>query len=151
MSMSDEQAATAIRTHHAELQADLRGRVVALEESVRRGEWHGDAQRSLLEYLDGELLPHAQAEEDALYPAGDTGLTAMLVRAMRDEHRNLIAHVTKLREATDAVAVATTAAAIGALFESHLGKENDLLLPALLADPHVSVGTLLAGMHELIG
>ena len=59
--------------------------------------------------------------------------------------------MTKLREATDAVAVATTAAAIGALFESHLGKENDLLLPALLADPDVSVGTLLAGMHELIG
>ena len=105
----------------------------------------------MLEYLDGELLPHASAEEKALYPAGDSGLTAMLVRAMRDEHRNLVAHVNELREATDAVTVATTAAAILALFESHLTKENDLLLPALMADANVSVGTLLAGMHELVG
>ena len=151
MSMSDEQAAEAIRAHHTELQADLRSRIASLEESVRRGEWHGEAQKSVLEYLDGELLPHASAEEKALYPAGDSGLTAMLVRAMRDEHRNLVAHVNELREATDAVTVATTAAAILALFESHLTKENDLLLPALMADANVSVGTLLAGMHELVG
>lgn len=151
MSMSDEQAAAAIRAHHAELQADLRGRVSALEESVRRGEWHGDAQRSLIEYLDGELLPHASAEEQALYPAGDSATTAMLVRAMRDEHRSLVAHVDDLRAATDAVTVATTGAAILALFESHLVKENDLLLPALMADSQVDVGSLLEGMHELVG
>lgn len=151
MTMSDEQGAEAIRTHHTQLQADLRSRVTALADSVRRGEWHGEAQRSLLEYLDAELLPHAAAEEQALYPAGDSGITALLVRAMRDEHRNLIAHVSELREATDAVTVATTAAAILALFESHLTKENDLLLPALLADAQVSVGSLLAGMHQLVG
>lgn len=151
MSMSDEEAVAAIRTHHAELQADLRERVTALEDSVRRGEWHGDVQRSLVEYLDGELLPHASAEEGALYPAGDSGLTALLVRAMREEHRTLIARVSELRTATDAVAVATTAAAILALFESHLTKENDLLLPALAADESVDVGSLLAGMHELVG
>jgi iron-sulfur cluster repair protein YtfE (RIC family) len=151
MSMSDEEAVAAIRTHHAELQADLRERVTALEDSVRRGEWHGDVQRSLVEYLDGELLPHASAEERALYPAGDSGLTGLLVRAMRDEHRTLIAHVSELRTATDAVAVAATAAAILALFESHLTKENDLLLPALAADESVDVGSLLAGMHELVG
>ena len=151
MTMSDEQGAEAIRTHHTQLQADLRSRVTALADSVRRGEWNGGAQRSLLEYLDAELLPHAAAEEQALYPAGDSGITALLVRAMRDEHRNLIAHVSELREATDAVTVATTAAAILALFESHLTKENDLLLPALLADAQVSVGSLLAGMHQLVG
>ena len=151
MTMSDEQGAEAIRTHHTQLQADLRSRVTALADSVRRGEWHGEAQRSLLEYLDAELLPHAAAEEKALYPAGDSGITALLVRAMRAEHRNLITHVSELREATDAVTVATTAAAILALFESHLTKENDLLLPALLADAQVSVGSLLAGMHQLVG
>lgn len=151
MSMSDEEAVAAIRAHHTELQSDLRERVTALEESIRRGEWHGDAQRSLVEYLDGELLPHASAEETALYPAGDSGLTALLVRAMRDEHRALVAHVNDLRGATDAVTVATVAAAILALFESHLAKENDLLLPALAADASVNVGSLLAGMHELVG
>jgi hypothetical protein len=70
---------------------------------------------------------------------------------MREEHRNLVAHVAELRDATDAVTVATTAAAIRALFESHLMKENELLIPALVADPHVGLESLLAGMHELVG
>lgn len=47
--------------------------------------------------------------------------------------------------------VATNASAVLALFESHLSKENDLLLPALLMDPNVDLGELLAGMHELVG
>ena len=59
--------------------------------------------------------------------------------------------MSELRTASDAVTVATTAAAILALFESHLTKENDLLLPALAADASVDVGSLLAGMHELVG
>jgi iron-sulfur cluster repair protein YtfE (RIC family) len=151
MSQTDSQAAEAIKAHHAELQATLRERVGALEDSVRRGEWHGDAQRLVMEFLQGELLPHASAEEEALYPAGDTGLSAMLVRAMRDEHRTIVGRVAALGEATDAVTVATTASAVLALFESHLSKENDLLLPALLNDPNVDLGVLLAGMHELVG
>jgi hypothetical protein len=70
---------------------------------------------------------------------------------MRDEHRNLIARVEELGTADDAVSAATLAAAIRALFESHLYKENELLVPALVADPSVSISELLAGMHELIG
>lgn len=151
MSMTDAQAADAIRAHHAEMQAELRERVEGLVQTVRAGEPHGDAQRRVLDYLEGELLPHASAEEGALYPAADTGLAAMLVRSMRDEHRNLVAHVGDLRNAADGVTAATMAAAIRALFESHLHKENDLLVPALIADAHVSIGELLAGMHELIG
>jgi hypothetical protein len=33
--------------------------------------------------------------------------------------------------------------AILALFESHLSKENDLLIPVLVADPNVALGALL--------
>ena len=112
---------------------------------------HGEAKQAVLDYLEQELLPHAAAEEEALYPAGDTGMTALLVRAMRDEHRNLVAHVAELKEVVDGVEAATTASAILALFESHLSKENDLLVPALVADPRVSLGELLGGMHELVG
>lgn len=32
-----------------------------------------------------------------------------------------------------------------------MGKENELLIPALVADPDVSLGKLLVGMHELLG
>ena len=151
MTMADEQAAEAIRAHHAELEGEFRRQVTNLEETVRRGEWHGERQKALLEFLEDELIPHALAEETTLYAAADTGLSALLVRAMRDEHRNLVRRVEKLREATDAVTVATDAAATLALFESHLSKENDLIIPALVADPSVSLDTLLAGMHELVG
>ncbi len=150
-SQSDVQAAAAIRVHHRELHDGLRTRVLNLGDAVRSGQAHDDTRDSVLAYLDEELLPHAAAEETALYPAGDSGASEMLVRAMREEHRNLVAHVEEMRTAGDAIAAATTASAILALFESHLSKENDLLVPALLADPGVSLAALLGGMHELVG
>lgn len=148
---SDGQAAAAIRAHHQELHAELRTRVFDAVEAVRGGRPSGDARDAVLAYLDGELLPHAAAEESALYPAGESGPGELLVRAMRDEHRNLIDHIDTMRTTDDGIDVATMATAILALFESHLSKENDVLVPALLADPDVSLATLLSGMHELVG
>lgn len=151
MTMTDAQAAEAFRSHHAEMETSLRKRVAALGASVQTRQSHFAQQRAVLDYLENELLPHAAAEEKALYPAGDTGLAALLVRAMRDEHRNLIAHVEAFRDATDAIQAMGLGSAILALFESHLAKENDLLIPALVADPNASLGELLDGMHELLG
>jgi hypothetical protein len=65
--------------------------------------------------------------------------------------RNLIAHVAALRVAADGVEAVAISSAILALFESHLSKENDLLIPVLVADPNVAPGALLGGMHELLG
>jgi iron-sulfur cluster repair protein YtfE (RIC family) len=149
--LTDAESAGAIREHHAELQAALRECVVALQDAVRDGHSHERLQRATLAFLDTELLPHAAAEERSIYPAGDRGVTAMLVHAMLDEHRNLIARVAGLRKSTDAIEAVGIASAILALFESHLSKENDLLLPALMADPSVSLGALLGGMHEILG
>ena len=149
--LTDAEAAVAIREHHVELQDALRERVVALRHAVQAGQAHGPAQRAVLAFLDTELLPHAAAEERSIYPAGDLGLTALLVRAMLEEHRNLIAHVARLRESVAAIDALADARVIQALFESHLSKENDLLLPALVADPSVSLGALLVGMHEILG
>lgn len=151
MTLTDAQAAEAMRTHHAEMETSLRKRVAALGASVQTRQSHFEQQRAVLDYLENELLPHAMAEEKALYPAGDTGLTALLVHAMRDEHRNLIAYVDAFRNATDAIQALGLGSAILALFESHLAKENDLLLPALVADPNASLAELLGGMHELLG
>jgi iron-sulfur cluster repair protein YtfE (RIC family) len=151
IAMTNERAAEAIRAHHAELATTLRERVMALVSDARDGRPHAADQGSVLDFLDSELLPHARAEEQVLYPAGDAGRTAMLVRAMRDEHVDLVAHVDALRPETDAVGAACAASAILALFESHLHKENDLLIPALVADPSVSLAELLGGMHELVG
>jgi hemerythrin HHE cation binding domain-containing protein len=144
-------AAAAIRAHHAELHEGLRMRVVALVAAVRGGSDHRPAVDAVLEFLDRELLPHAAAEERTLYRAADTGPTAILVDAMQAEHRDIVGRVGRLRDRPDGLGAATIASAILALFESHLAKENDRLIPALLARPDVSLGDLLAGMHELVG
>jgi hypothetical protein len=149
--LSDQQAADAIAAHHVELSGEIRRRVEILESAARAGEAYEDAQAAVLDYLDRELLPHAAAEERALYPAGDRAATAVLVHAMLDEHRRIVATVDILRKAADGVTAATSASAVLALFESHLAKENDYLVPALVADPDVELGVLLEGMHTLVG
>lgn len=150
-SQIDGEAAEAIRAHHGQLRAGLRDRVLALLDASRAGHAVDATQATVLAYLDEKLLPHAAAEEVALYPAGDVGGSALLVRAMREEHRNLVAHVDQLRTSGDGIGATATASAILALFESHLSKENDLLIPVLLANPDVSLHDLLGGMHELVG
>ena len=144
-------AAAAIRAHHAELHDGLRTRVIALVATVRSGTDHRPAVGDVLDFLDRELLPHAAAEERTLYRAADTGPSALLVEAMLAEHRDIVGRVAGLRDSHDGLEAATAATAILALFESHLAKENDRLIPALLARPDVSLGDLLAGMHELVG
>lgn len=149
--MTDAHAADAMRAHHFQMATTLRQRVTDLRSAVRERQPHADAQHAVLDYLDNELIPHAKAEEEALYPAGDTGETAMLVRSMRDEHLNLISHVEAFRVATDPVEAVALSGAIFALFDSHLHKENDLLIPALVEAAGVSLARLLGGMHELLG
>jgi len=40
------------------------------------------------------------------------------------------------------------ASALAALFKAHAARENEALLPVLVADSNVDLGQLLAGMHE---
>ncbi len=145
------EAAAAIMAHHAELHDGLHERVTELLDAARHDcpcEGRGEG---IVAFLDREILPHAAAEEQTLYPAADRGSSAILVEAMRAEHRDLTGRVAELRSAPDLIAAVSEASAILALFESHLAKENDRLIPALLSLPDVSLGELLAGMHELVG
>lgn len=149
--ISRTEADRMIRAHHAELHRELAARVRSLEAAVAAGGPFASEQVAIIAHLDGEVMPHATAEEAVLYAAGDHGPTAMLVRAMREEHVGLAAWLDRLRDADDGLTASGTALAILALFESHLWKENELLLPALLADPSVDLGAVLHGMHELVG
>ena len=49
----------------------------------------------------------------------------------------------------DDVRAAAAATALRVVFDDHLRKENELVLPLLVSSPDVSVAALLAGMHEL--
>lgn len=145
------EAAAAIRGHHAELEAGLRERVSALLTAARDGSPHLAARDRVVAYLDGEIVPHAAAEERTLYPAASRGPAALLVEAMLAEHRDLLDRVEAFRRAAGPVDAVAGASAIEAIFVSHLAKENDRLVPALIAMPDVSLGDLLDGMHELVG
>jgi len=153
-SAADEAAAQAVVRHHAQLAAGVRQRVETLLHLVDsvyllRAE---DARRHLLAYLHGEVLPHAAAEEAALYPsAAAIPAGTLLVKGMIAEHAALTALAAELADTGSLVRAAAAARALEAMFATHLAKENDLVLPLLIANPGVSLAEVLAGMHELLG
>jgi uncharacterized protein (DUF2249 family) len=70
---------------------------------------------------------------------------------MLGEHEIIARLVRQLSDAADAVQTAATAYALQEIFESHLSKENELVLPLLVSTPGVSVVDLLGDVHELLG
>jgi uncharacterized protein (DUF2249 family) len=96
------------------------------------------------------VLPHAIAEEHSIYRIAESlpGL-ATTVTEMIGEHRRLAAMIDCLGEAMDGPAAASQAEQIATLFTAHVAKENDILLPALLADDDIDLGELLEQMHQL--
>ncbi len=147
-------AARAVVGHHAQLAAGVDQRVDALVRHVDsqyllKAE---DARQDLLGYLRREILPHAKAEEEKLYPPAAALVDGrLLVEGMIEEHRQLTALLTELADAESPVRAAAAARAFAALFAVHLAKENNLVLPLLVATPEIALSQVLAGMHELLG
>ena len=111
-----------------------------------------DAQNDLATWCAEELVPHAGAEEVSLYPAARAKPEGrLLIEGMLAEHDLLHDLIARVASATDPVRAAAAAAALQAVFESHLAKENDLVLPLLVAAEDVRVIDLLRGMHEVLG
>lgn len=152
-SAQDAAAVQAVRQHHAELADTLAVRVEALLTiAAAGGEPFEDARRGALDFLAGLLAPHARAEEAALYPAAAASAAArLLIDGMLAEHKVIFSLVDQLSAASDPVRAAATGYALQVLFEAHLAKENDLVLPVVAADPTVSLAEILAGMHEMLG
>ncbi|GAA3494676.1 hypothetical protein GCM10019016_017760 [Streptomyces prasinosporus] len=150
---SDPGDATALETaeaHHARLAGELAGRVTMLLTAVDRDSIAAERiHAGLVAFCDRSLLPHAAAEEAALYPAAHGMPEArLLVEGLIGEHRCLTALVDALRAAPDAAEAAADARALHVLFEEHLAKENGLVLPLLAMTPEVCLADLLADMHH---
>ncbi|MFC5996508.1 DUF2249 domain-containing protein [Pseudonocardia hispaniensis] len=151
---ADAAAVTAVEQHHAELAGALDIRVEALLTSLAGGDASAaeQARRDLAGWCNRELVPHALAEEKALYPAaGKTVQGRLLVDAMLDEHRVITGLVEDVSTASDLLRAGAAAHALRVLFGVHLTKENEQILPLLAAAHDVSVTELLAGMRELLG
>ncbi len=152
-SEADARAAEAVQQHHAQMSGVLAGHAERLLAAVARRD--GDvaelAREQLASWCERELVPHALAEEGALYPsAGRTVEGRLLVDGMLAEHRVITDLVRQVRTG-ELLRAAAAATALRVLFDSHLAKENDLVVPLLLRTPGVSVAELLGGMHELLG
>ena len=151
---ADQAAATAVVAHHRELSSDLARHVAAVRDAAREGsneQWR-EHRDTLLSWLRTELLPHAAAEEGALYPPAQAQEPGrLLVEGMLNEHRVIAGLVTELETADTAVDAAGAAHSLLVLFEVHLDKENSLVLPLLLASADVSLAAILHGMHDLLG
>ncbi|MFI1416706.1 DUF2249 domain-containing protein [Streptomyces sp. NPDC020731] len=149
----DAAAVEAVEAHHAQLAGELAGRVAMLVAAADRDPVEaGEVRAGLVAFCDRDLIPHAVAEEGTLYAAArDLPEARLLVDGMLAEHRRLTALVDALREAGSAVRAAADGRALQVLFEEHLDKENDLVLPLLAGAPDISLAGLLGGMHELLG
>ncbi|KQX69362.1 DUF2249 domain-containing protein [Angustibacter sp. Root456] len=141
----------AIRRHHEQLEQAVAAGALSVRDAADRLGDVAPARDALVLLLLQEVLPHAAAEESTLYDVAATlPRTELLVRAMVAEHRRLEGLVNELARARTSGAMAASAGAVRALFEAHLAKENDDLLPELVAHD-VDLARLLEGMHEILG
>ena len=150
----DAQAVEAVMQHHAQLAGALGRHIEKALNTAISGDLPAaeKSKQALLQWCETELIPHALAEEASMYPVAHEDPTArLLVDAMISEHRDIAALIQKIRTASNPVLVAAKAQALGALFDSHLVKENEQILPLLAALKDVSLAFILGGMHELLG
>jgi uncharacterized protein (DUF2249 family)/iron-sulfur cluster repair protein YtfE (RIC family) len=151
MTITGTEAYEAMRTHHQMLSGQLSAHVAAVSEAVAAGRPHEAAVAGLVAYLAGQVLPHAAAEEQTIYPAAAAHPDlAGTVSAMTAEHKALSAAAGRLADLLGGAAAAEQARQIAELFAEHAARENDILLPALLADHDVDLAALLAEMHRRI-
>lgn len=154
-SAADADAVEAIEQHHAELFGALTRHVevlVAAAAATSSDTTPVDAARAeLVRWCERELVPHAEAEEAALYPpAHATEVGRELVVSMIAEHAVIRGLVTRIAETSQPVRAAGAAMALQVLFETHMTKENEQVLPLLARAQGVSLAGLLDEMHQTL-
>jgi len=150
----DAAAAAAVEQHHAEMAGTLGRLVEALVAAAAGHDRPGAlaAKDDLVAWCERGLVPHALAEEKAMYPAAhETVEGRLLVSGMLAEHGVIVGQLRAVADTSDPVRAAAAAQALLVMFQSHLAKENELVLPLLAGRRDVSVADLLDGMHELLG
>ncbi|GAB1516876.1 DUF2249 domain-containing protein [Actinophytocola sp. KF-1] len=147
----DAEAAERVVLHHAELAGRLATLVRTTTRATDAAEVLGGRDR-LVDWARSELLPHAEAEERSLYPAAaQRRELAVLVQEMVAEHHAIRRLVEMLEGATSTGDIVATAGGLQAVLDVHLHKENEAVLPALVASADHSVAGLLDGMHAILG
>jgi uncharacterized protein (DUF2249 family) len=149
---ADGDAVEMIKSHHAQLAGHLVGVTDAMLSAAERPSDFEAARSAAVAFLTSELLPHAAAEEERLYPAAArTDRVRPLIESMIAAHRVIAALADRVRNESTPLRAAAAGHALRVLFEAHLADENERILPVVAADPDVSLADVTHDMHELLG
>lgn len=144
--ISDEAVADQVRTHHSAMVAEL-DRLSAAVRDAAPGDYD-TARDELARWFETVLVPHADEEEATTYHAGDELPEGhLLIQAMVREHVLIKRLVALFRESEPAAAAAAYGRAAFEAFDSHQRKENELILPLLVAAPGVSLAKVMGHAH----
>ena len=130
------------RQEHEELHEHIEHLASAAREMPRLSDEERDALRKrILGFLRGTLVPHAQAEEEILYPewAKLVGFADAAVPMVHD-HEAIVARIDSLERAdiADVDTLQELLYGLYALVSVHFRKEEDLQLPAFDAAPEIT-------------
>lgn len=130
------------RREHEELLGHIEHLAAAAREVPRLSEEEREALRTrILGFLRETLIPHAEAEEEILYPewAALVGFPDAMVPMVHD-HREIVARVERLArvDVADLDALQELLYGLYALISVHFRKEEDIHLPAFDAAPDVA-------------
>jgi hypothetical protein len=143
-------ALAAAAAHHASLRARLTELTEAFIGAVAAGSPAAAPRGELVTFLRTQLLPHAEVEDQLLYTAVRTDRTALLTRAMQDEHRMIAALVDEVQRAATPMDAAVAAGALVVLCEVRIEQEDNHLLPTLEA-AGLDMANLLGDHAEIVG
>ena len=150
MTRTEHEAFEAMLGHHRALTDHVGIRVAALTGALAANSAHEVPAAELVAFLAEEVLPHAIAEEYTIYRAAATRAElSETVTEMIGEHWALASAIEQLADTSDGWQAGQQAEAIAVLFEAHVAKENEVLLPSLLADDGLDLSALLEEMHRL--
>jgi len=167
MGAEDQAVIARVTAHHTEMSTKLDLLTAAVAGPADAGVLRSSLS-SLVEYWSREVLPHAAAEEETIYAeAREAAGEATLVEALLMEHEDLRARAQALAALVGQPLAATPGvgdpapasqwdlrsrasmqgAAAAALFHVHARKENEVVLPALVAAGR-SLPPILARMEQ---
>jgi hypothetical protein len=143
---SDAALAEEIRGHHAGMVADLRSLTDRLETATTQEA--PEARERLAAWFHDVLVPHADEEEVTTYRAAAALPEGrLLIEGMLREHVLIKGLVGLFEAAEDLTIAAAFARAVYEAFDSHQGKENDIILPLLVESPSVALTDVMGHAH----
>ena len=138
-----------LRSEHA----DLRPRLAELDSlAASLDQWNVETPtrlRGIVEFLQGHLMPHARAEEVALYPTVEEVMHAPgATDTMKADHAEIVRRIDALAATTISIDIEPTSPeqterlraqlyGLSAILALHFAKEEEVLLPILDAKLNV--------------